>query len=566
MFHDQDTPAFERFNLERSDGPLQRTAERVTNNTPSFLKLHIEEEHNEVIQPKIEDLPGLPDVCAEFTKATGWSLGYSSDSSASTSSAWSADFGQPDGASGTVFLQGPASVEASTDASTAIDSDVTDTSALAAPLTFEQTTSLAQSVGGLMNQLHRAHFTIWQREAELATAIPVSSRPDEEEHLAKRLEAVLGAGARQIDCPAAALYILDDATSQLKLRSSYGMPSEKFLDPARELRGSVADLEALIGHAVVLEDTSLLPQWRSPEDFPSAMCVPVSTPSSPLGTLWFFSTTKREFTAEHTELAEIVAGRISSDLEREILLQKSMESRDQDRKLRLAADWQVDRLPDFPPLVDDWEIAGWTSQAEVLGGAGHDWAILNDGSLTATVLDAEGENVEAALTLASVQGALKSLAPTCAGAKQFLNQLNDSVWTASCGDQFANLGFIRVQPETGDVEFASAGSVELFRIHKRGYERLTTEPTPLGAQPDQIYRQKSLQLKKGEILLLVNAGARKVLDDDDRPTIERALEHLVHNGQNESVEDMVTYVQVLLDSAAVRPAVDRSLAMLRRQG
>ncbi|MFT5524471.1 MAG: sigma-B regulation protein RsbU (phosphoserine phosphatase) [Pirellulaceae bacterium] len=525
----------------------------MANNTPSFLKLHTEEEYNEVIHPKIEDLPGLPDVCDAFAKVTGWSLGYSSDRADSDTSDWSADFGQEDGASGTMFMQRPA-VESLA------------SQGITWPLALEQSTSLAQSIGGLVNQLHRAHFAIWQREAELATAIPVSTRPDEEAHLAERLEAILRVGSRRLDCDAAALYMLDDATSQLKLRACFGIAREKFLDSARELRGSVADLEALIGHAVVLEDTSLLPQWKSPEDFPSAMVVPVSTPTSPLGTLWFFSKAKRDFTEEHTELAEIIAGRISSDLEREILLQHSLESRVQERKLRSAADWQFDRLPDFPPLVDDWEIAGWTSQTEVVGGAAHDWAILNDGTLAATVLDAEGENVESALTLASLQGALKALAPNCGSAKQFLNQLNDSVWTASCGDQFANLGFVRVQPETGDVEFASAGTVELFRIHRRGYERLSTEPTPLGVQPDQIYRQKKLELKHGEMLLLVSAGARQVLDDDDRPTIERAIEHLAHKGQDESVEDLVTYIQVLLDSAAVRPAVDISLALLRRRG
>src|SRR5262249_30680354 len=155
---------------------------------------------------------------------------------------------------------------------------------------------------------------------ELAAGVPVASRQGEEPHLAERLEAVLKGGAEAVGCQAAGLYLLDEATSELKLRAVWRLPEERLLAPARPLRGAVADLEALVGHAVMLEDTSLLPHWRCPEDFPAAVCVPVSSPSIPLGTLWTFSDRPRDFTPEETNLLEIVAGRLAADLEREMLL------------------------------------------------------------------------------------------------------------------------------------------------------------------------------------------------------------------------------------------------------
>src|SRR6185436_7888036 len=132
---------------------------------------------------------------------------------------------------------------------------------------------------------------LWRREAELAANVPVIPHSAEEEHLASKLQATLRAGAEAVRCQAAALYLLDDATSELKLRSSWNLPFGSLLRPARPLRGAVADLEALLGHAVVLEDATMFESWKAPHEMPAgaAVCVPVSTPTMPLGTLWLFA-------------------------------------------------------------------------------------------------------------------------------------------------------------------------------------------------------------------------------------------------------------------------------------
>src|SRR6185503_3808708 len=179
---------------------------------------------------------------------------------------------------------------------------------------------LALAMGNLLGEMNRLKRALWEREAELAAGVPVAKRTDNEPHLAERLESVLQGGTQAVGCQAAGLYLLDEATSELKLRAAWGLPNERLLAPARPLRGSVADLEALVGHAVVLEDTSLLPHWRCPEDYPAAVCVPVSSPTVPLGTLWIFSERSRDFSPQETNLIEIIAGRLAADLEREMLL------------------------------------------------------------------------------------------------------------------------------------------------------------------------------------------------------------------------------------------------------
>src|SRR5262249_33165974 len=157
---------------------------------------------------------------------------------------------------------------------------------------------------------------------------------NEPAHLAARLEATLQAGAQAIKCDSAALYLLDEGTSQLKLRAAWGLPLAKLQEAARPLADQMADLEALLGHAVALESRAeMVGPCHSPEPAAAALCVPVSSPTNPLGTLWLFSRREREFTDEQTNIAEVVAGKIASDLERTVLLQQQSGAKDEHKQI-----------------------------------------------------------------------------------------------------------------------------------------------------------------------------------------------------------------------------------------
>ena len=282
----------------------------------------------------------------------------------------------------------------------------------AEPVERHKVQRLAEALAEMVSELHQTRDAIWRREADLAAGVPVAPHDNEQQHLAVRLEAALKGGAQAVGCQAAALYLLDDATTELKLRACWGLPKQRLLALPRPLRGAVADLEALVGHAVVLEDTSLLPQWRVPEPYDSAVCVPVSSPTEPLGTLWMFCDHPRDFSAEQTNLVEIIAGRVASELQREMLLRECLQSKHIERHLGRAIQWQNDRLPSIPPLLEDWAVSGWTRPADALRTGFFDWFVPPDDRLAVAAGNAEGSLMEAALTAASLHGAIRPMRAT----------------------------------------------------------------------------------------------------------------------------------------------------------
>ncbi|MBQ1277172.1 MAG: GAF domain-containing protein [Thermoguttaceae bacterium] len=181
----------------------------------------------------------------------------------------------------------------------------------------------AETLATTLGENYRWRAELVAREAELAVDATPNAEPSEESvRLASRLRDVLKTGAKALGgFDAAALYLLDDETTRLKIRALWGLPTDRFLDPPRPLRGARADVEALLGSAVVLNEAYLAEAWKAPEDFDCSLCVPVASETTILGTLWYFSNQKREIETRELETLELIAGRIVAELEKEKLRQ-----------------------------------------------------------------------------------------------------------------------------------------------------------------------------------------------------------------------------------------------------
>jgi phosphoserine phosphatase RsbU/P len=519
----------------------------VTSNQATPLRLHVEEHPDQQLGCTI---PQIGPLCSAFEKATGWQLRYE-QSPAGLGEAWSATIEAHGRQAGRLVLAAPQHDNDSKKTNGSID--------------LHQARPLALAIGNLLSEVSRLKQAVWHREAELAAGVPVAARPDEEPHLADRLEAVLKGGAEALGCQAAGLYLLDDATTELKLRAMWGLPEERLLAPARPLRGATADLEALVGHAVVLEDISLTPNWRCPEqEFAAAVCVPVSSPSIPLGTLWVFSDEPRDFSPEQTNLLEIIAGRLAADLEREMLLAAGTKAKERDRQLELAARWMADRLPSITPLIDDYEFSAWTQQAGSIGGDFHDWTVLTDGRVALTVGDAEGELFEAALGAASLHYALKAHASQPHSAGELLARVNESLIATSPGDQRASLAYALLEPDSGAIELSLAGAAAAIVVREDDREVTTTDAPQLGELSETAFQQDALKLRPGEALVLISGGVRAAVDGAGLRIGEAAIASHVARHLRESADGLVARLRRLLDHEA-QAETDLTVLVVKRR-
>jgi phosphoserine phosphatase RsbU/P len=370
------------------------------------------------------------------------------------------------------------------------------------------------------------------------------------------LQTAVKSAANAIEAQAAALYLLDESTSELKLRACWGLPFDRYTAPARRLQGSLADLEALLGHAVVLENTSLMPGWNAPEDFAAAICVPVSSSTTVLGTFWIFCDETRDFTDAQTSVAEIVAGKIASDLEREMLLHEGVKGGQLRKQWTAAERMQKNQLPSIAPLLDGWQIAGWAAQAHGLGGVFYDWFCLPDGLMACALGECLDGGLVAALSATALKAALRSHAAYHRQAERALQQLNLTIWTNSAGDQYANVFFGLVETATGRICCSSAGQPSIVHLLPERWVSLTRKSPLLGESPESEFEQAGYELAVGEAIVIFTKGFREAADKSGVRLGEGGLAKLLAENMHLSANQLCAMARECLQAHAEQPDKD----------
>lgn len=376
---------------------------------------------------------------------------------------------------------------------------------------------LVQSFNGLMNQVHAAHRQIEILNAQMATAIPLSVPDNHGEILLSRLEEVMRQGLGALQMNASGLYLLDDATRELKLRVQVGLPADSLLKNPRRLRDSAADLDALVGNSVALSKGNMArtdklheQTWNLPEDFPAALCVPVATHSTPLGTLWFYSNRDRPITGDAISVAEIVGGRLASELERATATREGSASRKIVRDIDRARLWQQLQTPPPLPELDGWIAKGNHLLDQGIGGALFDFSISSCGQLVGSVGDIQGAIFESGLGSASMRGAMRTLEPRNLKTDEFLFEVNNALWNCPLGDQIGSLFQIRIDLQTGIAGWSNSGETGAL-IVGAGSEANVGEPgSPLGACPDESFGCRERVLLPDSTLFAFNDGFRRL--------------------------------------------------------
>lgn len=393
----------------------------MTKRIPQYLRLHVESEQTALSSTRSE-MASLDRLRQVFAETTGWEWGAQAAFSATQQATASTPQLKP-----------------------APEGD-----APRARLPRELAEKLTDVIAELWSAYRRTWDALRASEAELATAIPVVSRPDAQ--LADQLEATLRGAAELTQSEAAGLYLLDDATTQLNLRASWGLDPSTLCETPRPLRDAIADLEALTGHAVVMEDAEILSHWNPPLAYPAAACVPIHTSSTTLGTLWVFRDQCSDFSDQQTHILEMVAGGLAAELERQVVLR--------DAPARLSPLGNGTRPVLVPPDLDGWDIA--CSTVDPIATSFETWQLRFDGRLL--MANGTGVGANAQIANESLRLLIRALADVFDDPSQLMTHLNHGLWADTAGGRLAHAGVAYLNPQSGDLSYGCAGSTRAIIV------------------------------------------------------------------------------------------------------
>ncbi len=371
---------------------------------------------------------------------------------------------------------------------------------------MDRAQQLLVAIERLVERLDIAEERVRLQEAELATAVGVTSHSDRQRETADRLESILDSVSRSIGAVAGAIYLLDDDTSTLKMRSCIGLPKSRLTAPPRELRGSLADLEALLGNAVLLSDIEMMPDWPSPEAFASALVVPIGSSTMPHGTMWFWSEKTRGYSATEIEVANLAAGRVMSEIEQSILGQEVHQSRVIQKQMDTASLTQASMLPDSQILHEDFDVNGWTFQNGSIGGGFHHWDVNPNEMMTVSLGNATQQGPDGAIVSTGIQSIVRNLWKGNQNPLSIMRSVNDTMWSMQEADWTASMSLIQINPVTGYGSICSAGDIQSFIISHRGFRPIGTQSPRVAEHPDTLFASNRFNLQPGEILLAFSSS------------------------------------------------------------
>ena len=209
---------------------------------------------------------------------------------------------------------------------------------------------------------------------------------------------------------------------------------------------------------------------------------------------------------------------------------------------------QQQLLPDRPPELDGYEIAGALRPANPTGGDHFDFLQFPDGCLGVVISDVAGQGMGPVQFTASMHARLRRLAETTCSLEDILQGTNAALATESSPPSFVTVYLGRLDPAANSWTYASAGHTAGFVLDGQGKVKSRMEATsiPLAILSGARYPMADpIALESGDMLLLLTNGILESrAADGSRFGADRCL-RLVHEHREQRASDILEH---LLDS------------------
>jgi sigma-B regulation protein RsbU (phosphoserine phosphatase) len=241
---------------------------------------------------------------------------------------------------------------------------------------------------------------------------------------------------------------------------------------------------------------------------------------------------------ENTRLTEAVASEVA---QRERL----------NRELEIAREVQQRLFPQAGPAVPGLEYAGKCRPASSVGGDYYDFVEMCDGRLGIAIGDISGKGVPAALLMASLQASLRGLAIANPPALSTLMvNLNRLVFDASPSNRYATFFYGVYNPSTREFMYVNGGHNPPMVFRGAEVLRLEDGGPVIGLFGPAQYQQATVQLERGDTLLLFTDGVSEAMNNDDEEFDEPRLMEAVRSGEGLDPAGVIDRVMAACDAFA----------------
>ncbi len=135
---------------------------------------------------------------------------------------------------------------------------------------------------------------------------------------------------------------------------------------------------------------------------------------------------------------------------------------------------------------------------------------------------------------------------------------------------YATMFYASIDVPRGELSYVNAGHdrVILFRDNLRRVNELESTGTVLGLSTRVAYKQRSLQLEPGDVLVAVTDGVTEATDSQGRILGEEVVLNTIRDHPGATSSDLASYIGRAIDTftRGATPEDDRTVVVVRFLG
>lgn len=329
------------------------------------------------------------------------------------------------------------------------------------------------------------------------------------------LKEIVRVAAETMNMKACTIRLLDRHSGEMVLKASHGLSREYlFKGPVianksifRQLIDRCCEEDDIVEVYDVAHDPRMqYAREAVSEGIHSLLAAPLVRDAGAIGALSMFTADPHYFSEEERRLFKTIANQASVAISLAQLYQEKLELRQIEHELEIAADIQRKLMPDGPPELPGFDVAGHYRPCYEIGGDFYDFIDLPEQNLGVAVGDVSGKGIPASLLMATVRTALRVQAENIFAMRDVVGKVNRAVYEDTRPDEFVTL-FYGVFDSRGSVlTYVNAGQNTAVLVRGDEVRRLEPGGPPIGILPDLLAGEEVLHLEQGDIVALYTDG------------------------------------------------------------
>ena len=243
----------------------------------------------------------------------------------------------------------------------------------------------------------------------------------------------------------------------------------------------------------------------------------------------------KRFSEENIEFLSTLGNLAMISLENAMMVEEMLEKQRIEEELALAREIQQNLLPGDFINIPGFQLEAVNISSQSVGGDYYDFLNFADSTCGIVIADVSGKGVPASLLMANVQASFHALSEVMVNPANLIDKINNIIYRNTSSDKFITLFYCRLYPDERRIEYCNAGHNHPFILSKDGTVKyLDKGGLILGIMPDLDYQLDSVDLERGDALIMYTDGVSEAMNKENEEFGENRLLDVCQKLRNNS--------------------------------